>query len=66
MDFPFDRGLYRIQSEDRPEDAVAFPETYERNRYATHGLEIESILYGAWSGLERALSYQDLVLARKL
>ncbi|MCB0116435.1 MAG: class I SAM-dependent methyltransferase [Caldilineaceae bacterium] len=66
VDFPFDRGLYRIQSEDRREDAVAFPETYERNRYATHGLEIESIFYGAWSGLERALSYQDLVLARKL
>ena len=30
-----------------------------------NGLELQQILFGAWCGRERTVSYQDIVIARK-
>ncbi len=49
-----------------PENTIALPEGVIRQFYARHDMEIEEpIRYGAWSGREQYLSYQDVVIAHK-
>lgn len=49
-----------------PENTIACPEATIREFYAQNGLAIhEPILYGAWSGRERFLTYQDVIVATK-
>jgi SAM-dependent methyltransferase len=64
--FPIQRENHVIERAERPEDAVAYEEDYLRSLYASCGLEIIQIYYGAWCGRREYLSFQDLVLARKL
>lgn len=53
-------------NKDRPEEAVAYDESWVRNIYNKHGLILnEPIRYGSWCGRERYLSYQDVVIAVK-
>jgi SAM-dependent methyltransferase len=47
-----------------PEAAVAYEELWLRERLVAHGLELERIDPGSWSG-RGALHHQDLVVARK-
>jgi SAM-dependent methyltransferase len=64
--FPHDHGNYRVRYEQVPERAVALEETFVRELYARHGLEIlEPVRYGSWSGRLRYLTGQDLVVAEK-
>jgi ubiquinone/menaquinone biosynthesis C-methylase UbiE len=57
---------YLTASVENPEAAIAFPEPYIRGSFGKVGLSIcEPIHYGSWSGRERFLSYQDVVIARK-
>jgi ubiquinone/menaquinone biosynthesis C-methylase UbiE len=50
----------------RPEDALAYKETYIRELFARYGLEInEPIHYGSWCGRKNYLSLQDIVIAEK-
>ena len=64
--FPVRYDIHAVQSEEQPEDAVAFDEDYVRDLYRANGLEIVEIYYGSWCGRPSYLSYQDLILARRL
>ncbi len=49
-----------------PENTIACPETTIRELYTKHGLTPEEpFLYGAWSGRENFLTYQDVIIAQK-
>jgi hypothetical protein len=48
------------------EHAVAFDEADVRALYGDLGFNVESIRPGAWCGRTEFLSYQDVVVARKL
>ncbi len=57
---------YAVMDVQRPEDAIAFDETFVRQLCAKHGLRIqEPIRYGAWCGRPDYLSGQDIVIATK-
>ena len=65
INFQFGSGVYRTRSETVPESAVAYDEVYLRQLIYQYGLEIsEPIHYGAWSGRDDGLSYQDILLVR--
>jgi SAM-dependent methyltransferase len=50
-----------------PEDALAFDETMVKEEFARHELRIsDPIHFGSWCGRKEFLSYQDIVVARKL
>lgn len=57
----------RVLTKDRPEDAIAYPESVIRSEIARAGLRIrEPIRYGTWSGPSSpGFTYQDVVLAVK-
>jgi len=62
--FPFRRQHHAIEKEHRPEDAVAYDETYIGQLYDQAGLEITAIHRGQWAGDPSGLSFQDLIIAR--
>lgn len=55
----------RVQSRARPEGAVAYPEETVRSVLRMGGLEVQQVLFGSWCGRDRAVSGQDIVIARK-
>jgi SAM-dependent methyltransferase len=59
------RGL-RVEDGTRPEGAVAYPEHAVRSILRARGLEVQQILFGAWHGMEGAVSWQDIVIARRM
>jgi ubiquinone/menaquinone biosynthesis C-methylase UbiE len=64
--FPYVEQDCMINHRKYPEGAVAFEESFIRQCYAAHGLEIlEPVRYGSWCGRDRMLSYQDVVVAIK-
>jgi len=66
LKFPYfhSRGVL-IEDPARPEGAVAYPEQTVRAVLNGCGLEVQQILFGSWCGRERAVSGQDIVIARK-
>jgi SAM-dependent methyltransferase len=64
FDFRFDFGDHRSISAETPEYSIAYEETVLRELYARHGLVIERVDYGSWSGRPGARTFQDIVLAR--
>ena len=62
MAFPFDGHGCRLLDPAIPEYKVAYDERVLREVAAEHGLTIEAIKYGSWSGRPDFLSFQDLVL----
>ncbi len=66
INFQYDLEDYRTTDIDIPEDAVSYKESYIRNLYQKHYLEIlEPINFGSWSGRDDYLDYQDLIIAKK-
>ena len=62
--FEHDHGHYATESDEVPEDAVAYTEDWVRERFAAHGLApVEPIRLGTWSGRADGLSFQDIVIA---
>lgn len=60
-------GVCRTENAAIPEAAVGYPETVVRELLASKGLAlVEPIHFGSWCGRERGLSFQDLVIARRL
>jgi SAM-dependent methyltransferase len=49
-----------------PEDATAYDESDLRRIYTESSLVLESVNYGAWSGRAEFLSFQDILVARKM
>lgn len=59
-------GGCRTKSAQVPEKAIGIPEATIRSLYAEAGLQIvEPILFGTWSGRSPAVSFQDLIIARR-
>jgi SAM-dependent methyltransferase len=65
LDFEHVFDGYRIESIEKPELAIAFPEKWIRGLYGKHGLRIQRVDHGSWCGRADHLSYQDLILATK-
>lgn len=64
--FSFKQENCFVQDAMRPEDAIAFDESYLRRVFEKHELTIQNpIQFGAWCGRSNGLSFQDIVLARK-
>jgi SAM-dependent methyltransferase len=62
--YPYGRGLL-VEDPDRPEGAVAYSEQRVRSILRANGLDVQQILFGSWCGRERAVSGQDIVIARR-
>jgi SAM-dependent methyltransferase len=54
-----------VVSEDVPEEAVAYDEGWVRERLGEHGLAVDAIHHGSWSGREEHTSFQDIVVATR-
>lgn len=60
-----DEGYWTI-SLAKPESAIAYDEEHIRNDYRTSKMTIiDPIQYGSWSGREKSLSFQDIIVAEK-
>jgi hypothetical protein len=58
-------GLWTFDS-DCPEKAIAVDESLLRAKIESYGIEIETISRGMWSGLKNGLTFQDVVIIRKI
>jgi SAM-dependent methyltransferase len=66
IDLKIKLGHCWVADKNNPEAATGYDEDFVRAIFCRQNLEIkEPIHYGAWSGRENYLSYQDLVLAFK-
>jgi SAM-dependent methyltransferase len=54
-----------VISEDVPEEAVAFDTGWLAERTAAHGLDLQSVSPGSWTGREDGRSFQDIVVAER-
>jgi hypothetical protein len=66
LDFRFPLDGCWTADESVPEDAIAFAEKDVQELYARCGLALEKPRYGAWSGRKDYLSFQDILIARKI
>lgn len=64
--FPFQYSMCAVQSQERPEDGVAFRENDVRKLYDNCGMNITAIVPGNWCGRPNGLSCLDLVIATKV
>jgi len=55
----------RIESQDDPEHAIAYPENEVRDFYEKNKIAIKSVHYGNWSGRVDALDFQDIVIGER-
>lgn len=61
-----EQGCFVVDEED-PEAVIAYDEELIREIYKNYGLEIQGqIYYGRWCGRKDFLSYQDIIVAKKL
>ncbi|HVP37574.1 MAG TPA: class I SAM-dependent methyltransferase [Candidatus Saccharimonadales bacterium] len=52
--------------DDKPEEAIAYPEEVVRGLYDRHGFDVlEPVRWGSWCGRKEFLSFQDVVLANR-
>lgn len=66
FDRPMD-GFWTKSSVKMPEQAIAYSEADVRRHHAEAGLTIdEPIRFGNWCGRQQHVSYQDIVISRKL
>lgn len=67
VQFPVDRGFYRLRSVTDPSSAVAYDETWLRASVRRSGLRICEMTFGRWAGEADSLhALQDAFLAVKL
>jgi SAM-dependent methyltransferase len=66
LDFAYNFGLYRSIDRNIPERAVAFDQDHVLAVYQRNSLIPKMPLYyGSWSGRERPVSFQDIIVATK-
>jgi SAM-dependent methyltransferase len=63
--FRFPRPGYRTNNERIPEAAVAYEEADVREEFERNELGITLIRYGAWSGRDDGVGWQDIVVAAR-
>jgi SAM-dependent methyltransferase len=61
----FGDDVCRWQTQECPESAIGYDESYIREGAARHGLQVETLYPGDWSGRPDSLSVQDILLLRK-
>ncbi len=66
MNFPVNKGFYRLHSSKVETANVAYDEEWLLEKVEQAGLKMESIKYGQWCGREHYFDYQDLVICSKL
>jgi len=67
LNFSFGDETWRYIYKNRPESGVAYREDYVLECLSKNGLVLgEPIKYGTWSGRRDGISYQDMLLIRKL
>lgn len=66
MNFPYDKGHYRLHSSRVDAANVAYRQEWLEGILAHNGLKITAIHYGQWCGRKDFLDYQDIVIARKV
>jgi SAM-dependent methyltransferase len=66
LDFRFPQNGCWTADESLPENALAYEEEYVRGMFAESSLALENVQYGAWCGRNEYLSYQDVLIARKV
>ena len=54
-----------ITNKDVPEEAIAHPQELVEGMYASAGLSLAPVRYGAWCGRTAFLSYQDICVATR-
>lgn len=59
------RGVY-VERAEEPRYAVAFEFSFLADLLAAAGLYVERVLYGAWPGRPHWVSFQDILVLRKL
>jgi SAM-dependent methyltransferase len=65
--FKYELEDYRIEDKANPLYQIAFHENYIKKLYKTFKLEIKGpIHYGSWSGRQDNLSFQDIIVGKKL
>jgi ubiquinone/menaquinone biosynthesis C-methylase UbiE len=66
MNFPFNKGFYRLHSLQAENKQVAYDEEWLLEKLSTAGLKMEGIKYGNWCGRNSYFDYQDLLICRKV
>jgi SAM-dependent methyltransferase len=66
LDFLFPQDGCWTADEKLPENALAYEEEYVRGIFAESLLALENAQYGAWCGRSEYLSYQDVLVAKKV
>ena len=65
MNFPHNKGFYRLHSGQVDTANVAYDESWVRKQLKESKLDIETIRYGEWCGRKEYTDYQDLLVCRK-
>lgn len=66
IDFQYEMDGILTSDKHVPEDAICLQEEFVKGIYSRNGLTIDSpIRYGSWSGREKHLSFQDIIIAKK-
>jgi SAM-dependent methyltransferase len=66
MNFPFNKGYYRLNSLQDENKQVAYDEEWLLEKLLTAGLKMEDIKYGNWCGRDSYFDYQDLLICSKV
>ncbi len=66
MNFPVNKGFYRLQSSHDNTANVAYDEEWLLEKLENAGLKLDSIHYGRWCGRDNFLEHQDLMICSKV
>lgn len=66
MNFPFNKGFFRLSTLNPIERTVAYDEEWLLEKLGNAGLKMESIQYGQWCGRKHFFDYQDLLICSKI
>ncbi|MBK7028526.1 MAG: class I SAM-dependent methyltransferase [Bacteroidales bacterium] len=65
MNFPIDKGFYRLHSSRVNTANIAFKEEWVKDEVKKSGLAMNSIHYGGWCPRKEFLDYQDIIICSK-
>lgn len=65
MNFPYDKGHYRLHSSKVDAANVAYKQEWLEGIFSHNRLHVKSVHYGQWCGRNNFLDYQDIVILSK-
>ncbi len=66
MNFPINKGFYRLQSAQVDTSYVAYDEEWLLEKLKNAGMKMDSIQYGQWCGRDHFLDYKDMLICSKI